>query len=356
MKRILAVLLSMLTALPASIPAAYAQEPQQQIYAQQDLDRMLAPIALYPDALLSQILMAATYPIEVVEAARWSRANPGLQGEAAVQAVQGEDWDPSVKSLVAFPQVLQRLDENLQWTRSLGDAFLAQQPQVMDTVQQLRQRAQAAGNLQSNGQLVVQQQAGEIYIEPVNPQVVYVPYYDPMAVYYQPAPFQWGLPVALSVGFFFARPDWHRHAVHVVHPVVVNRTVVVKPGGWHHDPNHRRGVAYRSPVVTQRFSASSEQHRYQRPPGRDLHDSKVLSPAPRPHAQVQPHPQPRPQAQAQPQPRPQPRPQAQAKPQPRPQIQQDERRHAREDRRESRQEARQAERQDRSHPRGKERS
>ena len=110
---------------------------------QAELDQMLAPIALYPDALLSQVLMAATYPIEVVEAARWSRANPGLQGDDAVRAVQNEDWDPSVKSLVAFPQILQRMDEKLEWTRSLGDAFLAQEPQMMDQVQQLRQRAEA---------------------------------------------------------------------------------------------------------------------------------------------------------------------------------------------------------------------
>ena len=388
MKRLLAALLALLIAVPASIPVAYSQEPQQ-VYAQQDLERMLAPIALYPDSLLSQILMAATYPIEVVEAARWTRANPGLQGDAAVQAAQGQDWDPSVKSLVAFPQVLQRMDQNIEWTRALGDAFLAQQPQVMDTVQELRQQAQAAGNLQSSGQLVVQDQAGEIYIEPANPQAVYVPYYDPALVYYRPDPFRWAAPVALSVGFFFGHFDWAHRDVRVVRPVVVNRTVVERPGGWHHDPIHRRGAAYHDPAVRQRFvAAAQEPHRYQRPPARDLHDSKVLSPqrgesrpqsqAPvQPRAQVRPQPQmqaqaqPRPHVQAAPQqaqarPRPQvqaPHPQAQVQPrpqaqvQPRPHVQQEEKRQARGERRDNReQQAQQEQRPERSHPRGNDRS
>src|SRR5262245_9167471 len=141
MKRILAALMALLIA----VPVAFAQHEQQRTYSQAELDQMLAPIALYPDPLLSQILMASTYPLEVADAAQWTRANPGLQGDAAVQAVRNEDWDPSVQSLVAFPQVLQRMDENPAWTRALGDAFLAQQPHVMDTVQQLRQREYAAG-------------------------------------------------------------------------------------------------------------------------------------------------------------------------------------------------------------------
>ncbi|HXR57765.1 MAG TPA: DUF3300 domain-containing protein [Burkholderiales bacterium] len=389
MKRLLAALLVLSIAFPATIPGAYAQE-QPVAYAQQDLERMLAPIALYPDPLLSQVLMAATYPVEVVEAARWTRANPGLQGGAAVQAVAGQDWDPSVQSLVAFPQVLQRMDENLEWTRALGDAFLAQQPQVMDTVQTLRQQALAAGNLQSSGPLVVQQQAGEIYIQPANPEVVYVPYYDPALVYYRPAVFQWGLPIAISASFFFGRPDWRRHTVRVERPVIVNRTVVEQPGSWRHDPNHRRGATYRDPAVRQRFAAAQETHRYPRPPARDLHDSRVLSPQPRPEArpqpqpQAQPQPQPRtqvrpePQRQAQAQPRPQAqrpqaqgqrpqvqaqRPQVQVQPraqvqaQPRPHVQpQEERRHARDEKRENHQEASQEQRQERSHARGNDRS
>src|SRR5690606_33496076 len=158
-------------------------DPPAQIYSEAELDQMLAPIALYPDALLSQILMAATYPLEIVQAARWSRANPGLEGETAVKAAAGETWDPSVKSLVAFPQILQTMDEKLEWTQSLGNAFLAQQTAVMDAVQRLRQRAYDAGNLQSNAHQRVEREGGDIIIRPATVEVVHVPYYDPRVVY-----------------------------------------------------------------------------------------------------------------------------------------------------------------------------
>jgi hypothetical protein len=116
--------------------AAFAQDRVP--FRQAELDQMLAPVALYPDALLSQMLMASTYPLEVVQAARWSRANPGLKGQSAVDAVERMDWDPSVKSLTAFPQVLSMMDEKLEWTERLGEAFLAQQADVMAAVQELR--------------------------------------------------------------------------------------------------------------------------------------------------------------------------------------------------------------------------
>ncbi|HMK22141.1 MAG TPA: DUF3300 domain-containing protein, partial [Terriglobales bacterium] len=134
-------------------------------FSQQELDQMLAPIALYPDPLLSQILMAATYPLEIVEAARWVAANPGLQGDDAVRAVVAQSWDPSVKSLVAFPQILALMDQRLDWTQRLGNAFLAQQAQVMDTVQALRRRAESAGNLRSSDQMQVEDQGGSIALE-----------------------------------------------------------------------------------------------------------------------------------------------------------------------------------------------
>ncbi len=145
MKTLFRNMTSGLLALLAAFALAFAQGGAQaqpvSSYSQQNLDQMLAPIALYPDALLSQILMAATYPLEVVEAARWSKARPGLAGDDSVRAAETEDWDPSVKSLLAFPQVLARMDENLQWTQLLGDAFLDQQSQVLDTVQSLRRKA-----------------------------------------------------------------------------------------------------------------------------------------------------------------------------------------------------------------------
>ena len=258
-------------------------------FTQQELDQMLAPIALYPDSLLSQILMASTYPLEVVEAARWSRANPNLKGDEAVRAVEQNTWDPSVKSLVAFPQILQMMDEKLGWTERLGDAFLSQQALVMDTVQNLRQKAYEVGNLKSTDQVRVAQQGQTIVVEPTRPEVIYVPYYDPLVVYgpwwwpaYPPvywAPwpgyfvgpgfgvgFVWGVGVTVGAGFFFGAFDWpHRHATVVnvnnfyFKTVNVNRVTV-----WQHDPVHRRGVLYRDASLRQQFrrmSASPEVRR-----------------------------------------------------------------------------------------------
>ncbi len=279
-----------------SVSLVFAQEtvsmPQQdaptqsRTFTQQEIDQMLAPIALYPDSLLSQILMAATYPLEVVEAARWSRANPNLKGDEAVRAVEQNTWDPSVKSLVAFPQILQMMDEKLAWTERLGDAFLSQQALVMDTVQNLRQKAYAAGNLKSTDQVRVAQQDQTIVVEPTRPEVIYVPYYDPLVVYgpwwwpaYPPvywAPwpgyfvgpgfgvgFVWGIGITVGAGFFFGAFDWpHRHVTVVnvnnfyFKTVNVNRVTV-----WQHDPIHRRGVLYRDASLRQQFrrmSASPE--------------------------------------------------------------------------------------------------
>lgn len=245
---------------------------------------MLAPIALYPDPLLSQMLMASTYPLEVVEAARWSKSNPNLRGDDAVRAVQQNDWDPSVKSLVAFPQILQMMDEKLDWTERLGDGFLAQESQIMDTVQNLRQKAYAAGNLRSNDQIQVNPEGQIIVVEPANPDIIYVPYYDPNVVYgswwwddyppiywapwpgyYFDAGFAWGFGIVITTGFFFGDCDWHHHRVDVVnvnnyyykrtvfddrHPM---RNVNHAPGAWQHDPDHRRGVPYREASLRQQY-------------------------------------------------------------------------------------------------------
>jgi len=134
------------------------------LFTQQELDQMLAPVALYPDSLLSQILMASTYPLEIVEAARWVKAHSTLQGDQAVKATDQYNWEPSVKSLVAFPNVLAMMDEKLDWTERLGDAFLSQQPDVMDTVQNLRQRASTNGTLQSTDQVRIDQEGQNISI------------------------------------------------------------------------------------------------------------------------------------------------------------------------------------------------
>lgn len=266
-------------------PPADAPIQAQPAFSQQELDQMLAPIALYPDPLLSQILMASTYPLEVVEAARWSRANPYLKGDDAVRTVQQRDWDPSVKSLVAFPQILQMMDEKLDWTERLGDAFLAQEAQIMDTVQSLRRKAYAAGNLSSNNQIRVDAEGQTIAVEPANPDIVYVPYYDPTVVYgpwwwddyppvfwapwpgyYYESGFAWGIGIIITTGFFFGDCDWHHHRVNVVNVnnyyIVHNdrhprRDVYRAPGVWHHDPDHRRGVPYRDVSIRQRYGRVS---------------------------------------------------------------------------------------------------
>src|SRR5208337_3655182 len=149
----------------------------------QELDQMLAPIALYPDSLLAQVLIAATYPDQVTEADRWMKANPNLKGDALNDALDKMDWDLSVKALAPFPQVLDMMAKESAWTQRLGDAFLAQQVDVMDAIQRLRQKAQAAGTLQTTEQQKVVVKGEAIEIEPVNPEVVYVPRYDPVVAY-----------------------------------------------------------------------------------------------------------------------------------------------------------------------------
>jgi len=164
-----------------------AAKPAAKTFSQQDLDQLMAPIALDPDELLAQVLMASTYPLEVVEAARWAKANPKVTGKALEEAMTKQKWDPAVKSLTAVPQVLQQMNDKLDWTQRLGDAFLAQQQDVMDTVQALRAKADAAGNLKSSEQQVVKketQASQTIYVvESPKPEVVYVPTYNPSVVY-----------------------------------------------------------------------------------------------------------------------------------------------------------------------------
>src|ERR1700704_5859142 len=288
MKTFIRHALKPLLVLLVSTSVAFAQTqpaPRKAPATQQELDQMLAPIALYPDSLLSQIFMAATYPLEVVEAARWSRANPALTGQQAVDAVGERDWDASVKSLAAFPQVLAMMDQHLEWTSRLGDVFIAQEPQVMETVQSLRQKAYEAGNLRSTDQVTVYEQGEAYAIEPARPEVVYVPYYDTRVaygswwspayppVYWAPWPgyyvypgfaFAWGSGVIVRSGFFFGGCDWRARHVTVVNVtnvtnVTVNRQAgVSRPGVWQHDPGHRRGVPYHIASVQQRFGGSTQ--------------------------------------------------------------------------------------------------
>ncbi|MDP5041446.1 MAG: DUF3300 domain-containing protein, partial [Paraglaciecola sp.] len=150
---------------------------------QAELDQLLAPIALYPDTLLSHILVAATYPLEVIQAARWRAANEEFDEDQALNAVEDKDWDPSVKALIPFNELLQKFSDDLDWLQSLGDAFLNNEGQVLSTVQNLRQKAYAQGNLNNNDYLEVNQENDQITIQPVNREVIYVPYYDTRVVY-----------------------------------------------------------------------------------------------------------------------------------------------------------------------------
>ncbi len=248
-------------------------------FSPQQLDQMLAPIALYPDPLIAQILMAATYPLEVVEADRWLQvpANASLQGDELTAALQAQPWDPSVESLVPFPQILKMMDDNLEWTEKLGDAFLAQQTDVMDSVQRLRRSAEATGGLAATAQQMVTTQYGTVDIEPASPAVVYVPCYNPALVYgawpwpeYPPygwacGGFPWiGVPVVYPLwGWSHWRWRHHRldidpHKFNAINP----HRPPVRSAIWQHDPVHRDGVPYRDPVTRARFQGpvSPERH------------------------------------------------------------------------------------------------
>jgi hypothetical protein len=263
---------------------------QPRYYNQAELDALLAPIALYPDPLLSQVLMAATYPADVSEAAAWSRANPHLKGEDAVRAAQGEPWDPSVKSLLAFPDVLARMDESPQWLTDLGQAFLVHEPQVMETVQELRRRAQASGYL-PNERTLVQQEGSNIAIYPAQ-QYVYVPYYDPLLVYgpwwwpaYQPVYWRpWRpAPVFVSTTFFFGAMDWHRRHVAVVRrPAFVHvNPIHVSPGKWRHVEAKRQPTVRPQPTFGVRPPRT--QSSFSHPPAR-IHNHVQPAPIARPIA------------------------------------------------------------------------
>jgi hypothetical protein len=275
---------------PGGIMAQGGNPDGSMTFRQEELDQMLAPIALYPDDLLSQILMAATYPLEVVQAARWVQASSNFRGDQLAMALEQQDWDPSVKSMINFPDVLQMMNERLEWTQVLGDAFLAAQDQVLDTIQRLREKAQAQGSLRTTSQLRVipDPLTQVIIIEPVDPQVFYVPVYDPMVVY---GPWWWpayrpffhhprgvvipgrfigfgiGVAIGLPWGYAWGGCDWHHHRVvintsrnvYLNNQIDRNRYaphVTIGSGGrgiWAHNPDHRRGIAYRSPAIARQF-------------------------------------------------------------------------------------------------------
>jgi len=279
--------LSLLLAWPLMFAAA-AATAESKTFGQEQLDQLLAPIALYPDALLSQMLMASTYPADVAEAAKWSKANDKLKGDEAVKAVADKSWDPSVQSLVAFPQALAMMGDKPDWVRQLGDAFLAQPDDVMDTVQGLRKRAKDQGNLESTEQqkVIVEQptpQQTVVKIEPANPQVIYVPAYNPTVVYgvwwypAYPPPFYWvpppyygfGAGVAAGIGFgigiaitdsLWGGVNWGRHDIDIdinkYNNVNIERnkiTANTNRVNWQHNAENRKGVPYRDAQSREKY-------------------------------------------------------------------------------------------------------
>jgi len=285
---VLVVFLVFLLGAPGGVIAQSGGE--EKTFKQEELDQLVAPIALYPDSLVAQILMASTYPLEVVQAEKWVKANQNLKGDALATALEKQDWDPSVKSLVNFPQVLDMMNEKLDWTQKMGDAFLAQQKDVMDTVQKLRLKAYGEGNLKTTEQqkVVVEQEAKTIIIESASPEVVYVPTYNPTVVYgawpypayppyyyYPPgyvpgaALFSFGVGVAVGAawGYAWGNCNWRGGDVNVD----VNRNtninnnidrskyqnkVTTGQGGrgeWKHDPEHRKGTSYRDQNTAQKY-------------------------------------------------------------------------------------------------------
>lgn len=250
-------------------------------FKKEELAQILASIALYPDSLITQILMASTYPLEVVEAERWVRLNKHLKGDDLNNALLEKNWDPSVKSLCHFPDVLFAMSEKLDQTRKLGDAFLSQENEVMATIQELRHRAREQGNLKTTEQQEIIIEKEVIRIEPADPQVVYVPVYDPFYVYgpwWYPAypPYYWYYPPGFVItgGYFGFGPgiflgfgwfpwtwfDWHVHHIHVDHHKTKrfhrhhDKRDFDRPF-WRHDPHHRKGVAYRDRRTSERFGS-----------------------------------------------------------------------------------------------------
>jgi len=286
----------LLVAVMALPPWAFAQEAggaPSAAFSKEQLEQILAPIALYPDDLVVQVLMASTYPIEVVQADRWVKQNKDLKGDALADALEKQDWDPSVKSLVNFPQVLSMLSEKLDWTQKLGDAFLAQEKDVMDTVQVLRKKAKDAGNLNTTQEQKVVVEKETIIIEPANPQVVYVPTYNPTVVYgawpypsyppysyYPPGyvpgaalfSFGVGLAVGAAWGYAWGNANWHGGDVNINHNRNTNINNKIDrgkyaqqrgqggqagQGKWQHNSEHRKGAAYRDSGTAQKFGQGS---------------------------------------------------------------------------------------------------
>ena len=293
----------LLAAIAFAVPVLASAQSADKPFSNEQLDQMTAQIALYPDSLLAQLLMATTYPEDFAAAAAWSKAHPDAKGDDAVKMVENEPWDPSVASLVAFPEVLITFGGQPDWVRNVGDAFLAQPDDVMNSVQRLRQKAQAAGNLKSNEQVKVSMQAPEpapatatvvvqqsapppqvIVIEPAQPSVVFVPSFNPTVVYgpwpwvayppffFPPPPgFWWSRPIATGIAWGVGigvtnalwggvrwGGGWGHNSVNInvnrYNNINVNRRLDVnnRTANWNHNPDRRGNTPYRGGDATRK--------------------------------------------------------------------------------------------------------
>jgi len=277
----------------STTPTETTSSPQAASMTLEQIDSLIAPIALYPDELVSQILVASTYPLEIVQAYQWLQQHPDLKGQDLTAAAQKQSWDPSIQALVAFPEVLKRLNQDVTWTTNLGNAFLANQAGVMDEIQKMRSKAEDAGKLTSTSQQTVTHTVDNgrpvVQIEPASPDVIYVPDYDPVwiwgpaSVYYPypswyyppPPPFGvwcwWGPRISLG-GLFIGWNGWGGWGWHphwYEHDVIINRSFVTinhfntvrvvdvhRGSVWQHSPDHRIGVAYPNRALSRDFHAA----------------------------------------------------------------------------------------------------
>ncbi len=272
--------------------AAAATETAAKIPADQ-LDSLVAPIALYPDPLLAQVFAASTYPLEIIQLQQWLAKNKELKDEALVEAVKKQNWDPSVQALAALPDVVKRLADDIKWTTDLGNAFLAQQSDVMDSVQRMRKKAEAKGNLKTSEQQKVETKVVEskqvIVIEQANPQVVYVPSYDPVVVYgppvypyppiYYPPPgyYAAGMAISFGVGMMIGAAwgggwgwgcGWGHNDIDINRNNNFNRNTNINRGGdrtnigsgnakWQHDAGHRGAAPYADRGTANKFGGTA---------------------------------------------------------------------------------------------------
>jgi hypothetical protein len=270
--------------------------PPGQALAPDQLDDLVAPVALYPDPLVSQILVASTYPLELVQALQWLQRNPGIAGAALTQAAEQQNWDPSIQALLIFPDLVKRLNQDITWTTNLGNAFLNQQADVMDAVQRMRSKAQQAGKLSSTPQQTVTTTSDngqpEIVIQPANPQMIYLPNYDPAyfwgpPLYYPYAnwfypPYgggaYWGFGMGIPMGMYFGGGwggwggwgwgfGWGGHSLMInnnfIHRYNFNSRGIGSLTGtsaWSHDASHRQGVPYSNSAVSNRYGGNVRQN------------------------------------------------------------------------------------------------